>query len=1123
MIRDPFYRDVTERLQGTVDPDTFELCAADLLRGAYATLVPVRGGHDSGMDGAIADTLGEPFPLVSTTGKDVIGNLTRNLNSYLDSGGPRRKVLLATSQALTPQRIRNLYKRARGLGFTLLQVYEQSAMALLLYSSPKWCLELLNLTGHPPALSAIPKTQRPLLNQVPIGRDQEISWSQETEGDRLLVGQPGSGKTFVARRLVSEHDALFLVSDDRAEIANAIRSQQPKTVIVDDAQVALAALGDLKQIRDETGVEFSILATCWPGDRSLLVRALNLPTSQTLDLKQLTRDEIVEIIRDVGLAGPDSLIRELVTQSEGRPGLAVTLANLCLAGGVREVVTGDKLAETTLVIAAQTAGTEAGVILGAFSLGGETGVPMATVAEHLGLSLAVVQATVVSLSTAGIIYEADPRRLSVRPPPLRHVLVKDVFFSGAASFPIEPLLQRVSDREEAARTLIGATARGAPVPQELLQGVIGSVGSDRLLADYSSLGADESTWVLQRYPGKVISVARTALIFAPDKVIPLLLDLAVGDRRGLGSTPDHPLRLIRDWVHGVSPGTGEGVNRRRALVGVTRSWLELGRDATVGSHAMAIALSPVFENVSVDPGIGDTVTIRSGLLTKEELGEIQRLWSEAQESFKIAEITDWTPLQRVIWDWAFPGRHSASADASEASVTAAGQMLRDIVALADGQAGLLAWVKDTARRIGDLNIEIPSTADFDTLYPGESIDPPGDSVDEWIDDWKAAQKRQEADVDELAAEWSMLPREQVVSRIAVIEKEARASELTWPRWTPRVCEKIAEAVDSPVEWASDLLDLGVSGDLFLPFLRRAAEANHPGWTEVASSALEADRTRLAIVSLILTLAEPPEALLSAALKRMDGSALFVKNHCIRLEVSEEIVRRLLAHDRPDVASAAALGEWEATPYGTARESLIDDWRRAIIRATDDDFWLSQVLKDSSLARDWLAQRVSEQYAELYRLEKAVGTAMQALSLDDRRELLNDLSPSYYSSLDLVRRLVGGELELYRGLLADARLKQLHLCPLAGHPDAVWTEKAKLALDAGYSPRDVAAAVVTYPMGWSGELSAMWADWVDVFTQLERDGDERIQSVGAAGRASAESSQNAALEEERSEAVRGRAW
>jgi hypothetical protein len=111
------------------------------------------------MDGAIADKLGEPFPLVSTVGLDVIGNLTKSLKSYVGNGGKLRMVVLATSQPLTPKR--NLTKRATELEFTLIQVYAQPALADLLYRNSKWCLELFGLMGQPPALSAIPKTYRP--------------------------------------------------------------------------------------------------------------------------------------------------------------------------------------------------------------------------------------------------------------------------------------------------------------------------------------------------------------------------------------------------------------------------------------------------------------------------------------------------------------------------------------------------------------------------------------------------------------------------------------------------------------------------------------------------------------------------------------------------------------------------------------------------------------------------------------------------------------------------------------------------------------------------------------------------------------------------------------------------
>ncbi|MFC1958352.1 hypothetical protein ACFLV6_00295 [Chloroflexota bacterium] len=129
MIRDPFYQDIITRLTGKLDPELFEQCAADLLRDTYPGLVPIRGGNDAGMDGAVADMAGVAFPLVSTTQEDVIGNLTQSLKSYVKDGGLRRKVILATSQSLTPKRRRNLESRASELGFELTNVHSQEAFA----------------------------------------------------------------------------------------------------------------------------------------------------------------------------------------------------------------------------------------------------------------------------------------------------------------------------------------------------------------------------------------------------------------------------------------------------------------------------------------------------------------------------------------------------------------------------------------------------------------------------------------------------------------------------------------------------------------------------------------------------------------------------------------------------------------------------------------------------------------------------------------------------------------------------------------------------------------------------------------------------------------------------------
>lgn len=83
----------------------------------------------------------------------------------------------------------------------------------------------------------------------------------------------------------------------------------------------------------------------------------------------------------------------------------------------------------------------------------------------------------------------------------------------------------------------------------------------------------------------------------------------------------------------------------------------------------------------------------------------------------------------------------------------------------------------------------------------------------------------------------------------------------------------------------------------------------------------------------------------------------------------------------------------------------------------------------------------------------------------------------------------------------------------------WIEKAKAALDAGYSPEDVADAVL-YTMSYSGKKSDMWNRWKSRYEKLCSSSDKRIQKVGEIGKANSESNMKRALEDERREAVFG---
>ena len=481
MIRDPFYRQIVERLDDRLDPELFERCATDLLRQDLPGLVPIRGGSDAGMDGAIADGGGEAYPLVCTTGESVIGNLTRSLDSYLSKGGARRRVALATSRYLTPQKRRNLQQRAKEKGFELLQVFDQVAFADRLYRDPAWCHALLSLTGTPSALSAVPLTRRPLLGIEVVGREEELTWLRETDGDRVLVGVSGSGKTFLLYTLVLEGRGLFLVSDDRTEIAEAIRSRRPGIVIADDAHLSPERLVELRRLREETGADFSIVATAWKGEEDPVIEALGVPVLKTRQLGLLSRDEIVRVIEESGVRGPSWLIRDVVDQAEGRPGLAVTLSQMCLQGGAREVALGEHLLRYTVEAFGRLVGQGTTQVLAAFDLGGEAGMSRSLVSRELGMSTLELHSAVTQLAVGGVVDKArlgprglgglgmdghpDWENLAVRPPNLRYALVRDVFFGETPPLTYDALLAAAPDASEAARTLVRSAGYGAKIPQ----------------------------------------------------------------------------------------------------------------------------------------------------------------------------------------------------------------------------------------------------------------------------------------------------------------------------------------------------------------------------------------------------------------------------------------------------------------------------------------------------------------------------------------------------------------------------------------------------------------------------------------------------------------------------------
>ncbi len=1109
-IRDPLYKSIVSQLESELDPLLFERCMTDLLRTEWPTLVPVPGGSDSGVDGAVGVPAESTVPLIVTTAADVLRNLKRSLKAYVKGGGTQRVALLATSRRLTPQRRRNLETAAAKANVKLLQVYTQEAIADRLYHSPRWTYELLGLTGNPAALSLFPITDRPMVGETLIGREADLQWLLAGQLDLLVVGQPGSGKTFLMHVAARRAGGLFVVNDNLTNIAGDVREKKPHFLIVDDAHLRAQLLRDLRQLRQETQSEFRILANSWPGDQETAQRALGLDAGSTRELQLLTRDEIVEVLKSLGITGPTGLVYELVNQADGRPGLAVTLAQLWLHGDVKSLASADALYRDIVHTFRPLIGDQATTVLAAFALGGDYGMRLDEVANFLSMPLAQLRTAVTRLAAGGVLTDIANERLSVRPAALRHALVRDVFFTGAQSIPVDQLLAAVPNTDEAVRTLIGARARGGRVPDSLLHRLLPICQSSATWGMFVRLGQGETEWVLRERPDLLTSIGGAALEEWPSGVLPMLLNAAIGDERPLGPNPGHPLRLISDWASGGVPATPEALSRRILLADVVISWLDQGGDADVGVHAVASALSPGFEDISNDPGSARSITMRWGLLTPSELEAVEGIWPRLLTALSRHQPLKWSPIFDLLHNWLYPMRGPQSIpDYTRKQMSAfAGRMAKDVAGVAAHRPGVLHMLRRTLERSEHEDLDVTIDREFEVLYP----------VREFGTNLRDEEAGQAEAARVLAAEWVGQAVAEVVKRFTEFEREAELSRITWPRWSPFICEQIAPTTTEPLVWANELRSTQMKGDLLHPFFKRLLAEGGNKEADFVRECLDIPHLQRSAVAAVLVAKRRSPELVEMSLSRVEGMGDWLGFLCAHGDVDEEIIGRLLRHQDRLIASAIAGALWHKDHSNAADRP---GWRDAVIGSTaDHDFNLEDVFRaHPDIAADWLKARMVEDSDVFWRHSMLVETAARVLTANQRRMLLSEVRSQVWGN-DLVTALVGSDLDLFKELLNNPDLRDYHLSPLHGQPNDEWVAKAIVGLEAGYTTKQLIQAAFGGSLGWTGDESGMWADWVSRFDTLKQHADERVQALGKLGSEVAAANRSAALRRERAEAIHG---
>lgn len=1094
MNKDQLYSKILTHLDDVTDGNLFEACVCDLLRPEWPNMVPVPGGSDDGMDGAWSNADGSGI-LIATTNSSVIGNVTRNLKQYLAKGWKGKQVLVATTRKLSPTQAKNIQTRIRQLGFIPAhQPYERQAIADRLYHNTRWLNELLGLSGLASALSKIPKGLRPLRDIPFVGRELDLKWLKETSGDRLIVGQPGSGKTFLCQALVDEGKALFVTDDRITSLADAIRDQSPTSIILEDSHIRVNQISDLRNLREQIGAQFQIIAECWPGGVERVQSALGISTSKVRVLAPLSSVKIAELIKGAGLLGPNWLLRQIVRQSVGCPGRAALLVHFCRTDqDLEEVYTGRALFRWVNATFTDLVGDRVKSLLAAFAIGGEAGMSVRAVSELLRFSDLDINDLMSKLAHGGIVHEVSVGVLCVLPEHLRSALIADFFFDGLVKALLQPFIERSESRSSVCKALIASQARGASISSRIILDILRTIPNGDVWEHFiwsSEANArrayHENSNLPSRHP--------TAFLHrAPELVLSQLLNDAIGDVRELHSYPDHPLRRIQDWVNSADPGTGTAFERRQVLWNAIKKWRSTGGNISICLRALESVLSPAYRANEQDPGDANTLYHRFGCVTAPDLMRIATLWPEVLLWLSDQSISDWSAILQSISNWVHPGGFGGSLTGEHYEIfkTTSIQVLKGLTGIAAARWGVLVKLRDHANYL-DTSLAIEIDLDFTVLYP---TDPYREDDEQRL---RIEHEQSEA-VRRLASQWSTLKPSEFAKTFMSYVKEAGYQRRMWPDHSDWACSLVAEVVDVPESWLTALIAENAHGSHILPFLRQIANRKIEGWLNYVVGCLNSKSFTGAAVVVLLALPDQAEPLETNLFSKLKDWPKLVSRALMEGTVSIARTRRLLSTENIELKSETVEGIWQKSKGAGISVEILDVWREAVIHGKIPDYYLSQIfVADNKLACDWLLDRTTRETSQHFDEKDAIPAAVSVLSLKQKQLILERASDEIFFSQRIVAAIVGDDLELYRWFLGSANHESLRLAPLRRKPTVKWAELAEVALSFGETPDEIVHTCFRKTSGSMGTVSSKYETVALMWGELMKHKNPQVIELAKAG-------------------------
>jgi len=512
------------------------------------------------------------------------------------------------------------------------------------------------------------------------------------------------------------------------------------------------------------------------------------------------------------------------------------------------------------------------------------------------------------------------------------------------------------------------------------------------------------------------------------------------------------------------PGIGDqALERRDQLARAGQQFLL--RDRAIGTAALFVALKPSLQGMSLDPAGGETLTLRWALLHRAELEALRGIWRRTQPKLTIIDEAAFTQAESVLWQWVHPEAviPEAPEDDKRFMREVATEILHDLAPLVAHSPGLGMRLEQLARRCG---VELALSIDpvFKLLYPEVGVfDVPG------LGRQEAAAAALEA-IRSLAREWKERSAVEVAAQLAAYEEEAKLT--SGERLSDVLARELGRIVAEPAIWFEAFLGPGLH-TLAAALIEQIVEDRRRGWQQHLDRCFDlAPQLRFSAAQQVLQMPKPSRRLMARATGVAEEVPWLVETLALQRLLPVATLRLMLRHPHWQVALAAAVGECNSAgggPYSNwVRDEIRDDWWKAVLRARSAEgdgenlqgfgSWLRTILmSDPQLAFEWLQRQLGEPDLPVRILsDGAFAGAARVLLREHKKQLLAKL-PDLPLAGSLVNCLVGRDPDLYRCLLARHDLRAHHLTPLVGVPDEAWANLALLALDAGYSPDDVARA------------------------------------------------------------------